>query len=101
MRFVFVRTQHHHLENFRRCSTTNGFQAVTEACVGEPAGDPLGDQRHDRRRSAAPLGNNLVHAIRAFQHADEHPLNRQESGYALVFHGLNRDIRMLQNTFEP
>lgn len=34
----------------------------------------------------------LIRAIRAFQNADQHPLNKQESGYAQVLHKLHGAI---------
>jgi hypothetical protein len=34
----------------------------------------------------------LVQAVRAFQNANQHPLNKQEYGYAQVLHKLHRAI---------
>jgi hypothetical protein len=43
-----------------------------------------------RERQAALA--DLVHAIRSFRQADEHPLNQQGSGYAQSLHELHRAI---------
>jgi hypothetical protein len=43
-----------------------------------------------RERQAALA--ELVHAVRAFRQADEHPLNREASGYAQVLHKLHGAI---------
>jgi hypothetical protein len=52
----------------------DGFQAVTVDGVRKAV----------RERQAALA--DLVHGIRAFRHVDEHPLNKQDSGYAQVLH---------------
>jgi hypothetical protein len=62
---VFIRTQYDTTGTSGDARGIDSFQAATEACVGEPAGDPLGDQRHGGRCVAAPASENYRLGVRA------------------------------------